>query len=224
MKPLIAAAVVLLSELHRGPTVEDGIRTMPTSVASAEAVPGLRVEPHERPEEGVEIHADALPGTAPGCLTRVGLEHMSPHMSILPPERVMPVRVERLREQEGAASLSIEHVFVDRRTRAARSFRSETMALKPVASFLASAGESRHVYAYRDEHFVHVVWPTADNCGHAHLRIDATDPNGPKSSVVARTWTATSSSPKSRHVRVSASLSQSTRDPEPVLSVSVAVR
>ncbi|WP_394846956.1 hypothetical protein LZC95_05755 [Pendulispora brunnea] len=214
MKPLIAAAVVLLSELHQAPMRDPALQKPPASVAAGEGVPGLRV---------VSTSGDGLDVVADGCVAHAGVESMAASVSIYGPERIVPVRVEHLQEQDGAASLSIEHVFVDRRTRAAKSFRTETMDLKPVASFLAAAGDTRKVYAYRDDHFVHVVWPTADNCSHGHLRIDTADPNGPKSSAIARTWTATSTSPKSRRIRVSASLSKSTQDPEPILSVSVAV-
>ena len=225
MNPLILAGIVLLSELHQGSSVDNDIRNIPSKVPSTESVAGLRVEPPSGGAESVEVHADALPGGALGCVSRVGVDPMSNSLLLYPPERVVPVRIERLVEHDDTAALSVEYVFVDRRTHAAKSLRTETIELKSVASYLAGerASETRHVYAYRNDRVVHVVWATPENCGHSHLRVDTTDPNGPKSSVLAPSWTPTSST-KTRHMRVSASLSQSTQDPDPLLSIAVAVR
>jgi len=210
----------------------------PARIPAKETAAGIRVDAQTSPAPQLRITSEPDAAGATACLgLNVAMWPLFDDVQLSPQNPVTFVRVERLIEQNGNAILTLEDVFIDPRTRGARSLGITSTALKPVAAFAADAGE--RVYAYRDDASVHLVWRTTKqvrwhdargasasaNCGHGHLVLDAKDTNGPKSSVLAMSSssvTGWSGKPALRQYRLTASLSKSSHDSEPILSVAVA--
>jgi hypothetical protein len=206
-------------------------------VAAGTAAPPPRIPKQEQsPSVHVEMtvpNSYATINASAACVSRDTGWPMDRVLSYVH-EAVVNIRVERLMEDKEHPQLTIETVMVDARSGGSKSAGVETIALLTMA---ATTPNGERVYAFRDDNNVHLLWhspqsvqwrdartPTGNaNCGHAHLLIDAKDVNGPKSSIQAMSTRSAFEGGKSKvHTfHLAASLSKTSRDGEPVLSVGV---
>ncbi|WP_394823159.1 hypothetical protein [Pendulispora albinea] len=210
--------------------------------------PSLRLTAREH---APRIKAERAPGTprhvpspsSAGCLLQGSTEPAEGQADAAPQASLASVRLEELVEppltgagSQGSASLDVEDFFVDGRTGGARSAARWSIPLQPIATI----GLARtRIYAYRDDASVHLLSRRSEavnwfdvrdksvdlSCAHMHIRLDLRDVNGPRSSAIAAGWFFAKDAPKPSpmHVHLSASLSRSSRDREPLLSVGVAI-
>ena len=154
--------------------------------------------------------------------------------------RVLPVRTERLvRSEDGSAALEVQDVWIDGRTRAARVHATARLPL----TRLGAGPVGLPVYAARAGAALHVVVPTEhrgvtldDQGGFRHVECQhvrvALEPPGPGGGTMAQVSALAPSTPapipfdekpgQLRPFTITASLTQLSRDPEPVVSVRVA--
>lgn len=154
--------------------------------------------------------------------------------------RVLPVRTERLvRSEDGSAVLEVQDVWIDARTRAARVHATARLPL----THLGAGPVGLPVYAARAGAALHVVVPTEhrgvtldDQGGFRHVECQhvrvALEPPGPGGGTMAQVSALAPSTlapipfdedpGQLRPITVTASLTQLSRDPEPVVSVRVA--
>ena len=207
---------------------------LPKRIPAATSTAGLHVA---RPDPSfVEVTATHAPDAPAECIRLHANGFPQQRLTLAPAHEVVPLVVERLVEDgHGGASLSLETFHFDARTRGAVLAKTQTFPLKAV---VAPGKGDEAVYAYRDDAAVHVIWRASEalrwrdmqfpgsikHCALTHLVLSAS-PNEAKSSALAvgsLMPSVKSSRTTSGSVRLSASISKTTRDPEPVLSVSVA--
>jgi len=224
-------ARVSLSSLPSGATPADAATTpLPLRLLAKENAAGIEVR--REPPHSESLLILSTPEPTAGCIARSPTGPFGRNASIARDEHVGFVRIERLVD----STLAIDDFLVDARSRGTRSVGHVSIPLVPVAS-LGRTGE--RIYAYRDDDFVHLLWRTTQSidwrdarnpvasvdCVHAHVRLDVSDVNGPKSSAFATgmmepTRDLAGKTERARF-QLTASLSKSSRDPEPLLSVSV---
>lgn len=154
--------------------------------------------------------------------------------------RVLPVRTERLvQEKDGTAALEVQDLWVDPRSRAARLHATTRLPLTRLGAGPGGMG----IYGLRASGALHVVVPAEQrgvvvdsqggfhhmDCGHVRVALDPPEKGSGAMAQIA-TFAAPPPAPipvaeaagQLRPLLITASLTQLSRDPEPVVSVRAA--
>lgn len=234
----LAQSPPLLEAAERPQAIPAGATVAGVRVVGARPPPARRRAP-PTPGTSVEVSTDA-PDQACASVGTAGRDAFrATSVFVDRSEGVVPVRLETLRESPGGAALVVTDLWVDTASLGAQHARRVEVPLAKVATGPLGAS----VYAFRDAGTVQLIVPidgsgqvqTSDglfvSASCATLRAQLRSERGRAALVTGFFMKQTAAidasddqpavAPVSVRVGLSASLSQTSRDPEPVLSVVV---
>jgi hypothetical protein len=210
-------------------------RRAPASIPRTATLSGITASTSRnwRKKQVLDLHAADRRCLNAGFLVPAdGAKPSGRSMDQLAPGGVKPLRTERLVVSEaGAAVLEIVDAWADPGSGGVSEAARSTVPLTVVAR---AGGVT--TYAFREGDALHLVvanpqqmmWrddggsTASSDCDHVRVRLELPQGVGGTTVSVGGSVPATGEKPRQRELEVSASLSRTTRDPEPVIAVSLA--